>query len=88
MAKVFSEEASAHHGGWLLPDRTAIQVMLRDNLGGCGPTQHLLGNLEVEVTDNPVTSRIEVRASHRGAGEKKDLTYDACAPTTTAGRHP
>lgn len=76
MAEVFSEEASAHYGGWLLPDRTAIQVMLRDNLGGCGPTQHLLGNLEVDVTDNAVTSRIEVRASHRGTGEKKDQTYD------------
>ncbi|MDB5731688.1 MAG: hypothetical protein JWQ03_1583 [Variovorax sp.] len=76
IGKVFSEDASAHYGGRHLPDRAAILGMLRNNLGGCGPTQHLLGNLQVEVTGDAVTSRIEVRASHRGAGEKKDQTYD------------
>ena len=36
----------------------------------------VLGNLQVDVAGDAVTSRIEVRASHRGAGEKKDQTYD------------
>ena len=76
MEQVFSADASASYGGRALPDRAAILTMLRDNLGGCGPTQHLLGNLQVEVTGDAVTSRIEVRASHRGASEKKDQTYD------------
>ena len=76
MDQVFSADASATYGGRALPDGAAILAMLRDNLGGCGPTQHLLGNLQVWMEDEQVSSRIEVRASHRGTGEKKDLTYD------------
>lgn len=76
MEQVFSADASATYGGRALPDGAAILAMLRNNLGGCGPTQHLLGNLQVWVEDEQVSSRIEVRASHRGTGEKKELTYD------------
>lgn len=73
---VFSEDASAEYGGWPLPDRTAILRMLTRNLGGCGPTQHLLGNLTVDrCTDGP-RSRISVRAAHRGAAELADQTYE------------
>lgn len=74
--EVFDENASAHYGGRHLPDRVAILAMLRNNLGGCGPTQHLLGNLQVCVQAEQVTSRIEVRASHRGTGDKQDQTYE------------
>ena len=76
MDQVFSADATASYGGHALPDRAAILSMLRDHLGGCGPTQHLLGNLQVWVEDEQVISRIEVRASHRGAGAKQDRTYD------------
>lgn len=76
IGNVFSDDASATYGGRILPDRTAILAMLRNNLGGCGPTQHLLGNLQVRAEGEQVTSRIEVRASHRGAGDKQDQTYD------------
>ena len=76
IGNVFSDDASASYGGRALPDRAAILTMLRNNLGGCGPTQHLLGNLQVWVEGEQVTSRIEVRASHRGTGEQQDQTYD------------
>jgi 3-phenylpropionate/cinnamic acid dioxygenase small subunit len=76
IGNVFSDDASASYGGHALPDRATILTMLRNNLGGCGPTQHLLGNLQVWVEGEQVTSRIEVRASHRGAGNKQDQTYD------------
>ena len=76
IATVFSDDASAAYGGRALPDVAAIVFMLRNNLGGCGPTQHLLGNLQVWVDSDQVTSRIEVRASHRGTGGKQDQTYD------------
>lgn len=74
--QVFSADATASYGGWALADRAAILKMLRDNLGGCGPTQHLLGNLAVEADAQGVSSRISVRAAHRGAGEKKLDTYE------------
>ena len=74
--RVFSDDASACYGNRTLPDRAAILAMLRNHLGGCGPTQHLLGNLQVWVDEEQVTSRTEVRASHRGTGDKQDQTYD------------
>ena len=76
MDQVFSADANAIYGARELPDCAAILAMLRNNLGGCGPTQHMLGNLQVSVKDEKVSSRIELRASHRGTNEKKDLTYD------------
>ncbi len=74
--EVFSEDASADYGGKKLLNRAAIAEMLRDHLGGCGPTQHLLGNLVVEVAGDIVTSRVSVRAAHRGAGNLREQTYD------------
>lgn len=76
IGEVFSEAASASYGGWALPDRAAILAMLRRNLGGCGPTQHLLGNLQVEVDGDEVSSLVAVRAAHRGAGELQNETYE------------
>lgn len=82
--QVFSDQATARYGMRPLPNRAAILDMLRNHLGGCGPTQHLLTNLVVDV-DLPegvdaqaplVTSRTAVRASHRGAGDKAAKTYE------------
>lgn len=73
---VFAPEASAEYGGWPLRDRDAIRRMLVQHLGGCGPTQHLLGNLTVEHLPGGLLSRVAVRAAHRGAGELADCSYD------------
>lgn len=74
---VFSADASADYGGFHLRDRAAIRAMLVAHLGGCGPTQHLLGNLVVDVdADGTVTSRVGIRAAHRGAGALRDQTYE------------
>ena len=77
MSDVFSVDARAEYGGWPLRDRAAILAMLCKHLGGCGPTQHLLGNLQLEVTDGKVNSRISVRAAHRGSAELESLYYEA-----------
>lgn len=73
---VFSATATADYGGWQLRDRAAIAAMLRNNLGGCGPTQHLLGNLRVERDGDELRSRVAVRAAHRGAAQKREQTYE------------
>jgi 3-phenylpropionate/cinnamic acid dioxygenase small subunit len=74
--RVFSPDASADYGGRPLKDREALRDMLRRHLGGCGPTQHLLGNLQVQIDGNGVSSRVSVRAAHRGAGTLQDQTYE------------
>lgn len=80
MDQVFSAEAHAQYGGLVLPNPAVILAMLQNNLGGCGPTQHLLGNLDVEVKTvdglDRVSSRMEVRAAHRGAGAMRHETYE------------
>lgn len=73
---VFAPDASAEYGGWLLRDRAAIRRMLVQHLSGCGPTQHLLGNLTVAHGPQAPLSRIAVRAAHRGAGELSDCSYE------------
>lgn len=72
---VFAPGASADYGGWPLRDGAAILAMLQRHLGGCGPTQHLLGNLTVDHDDGP-SSRISVRASHRGTADLAEQTYE------------
>lgn len=76
ITEVFSDTATACYGGWPLPDRAAILRMLQRHLGGCGPTQHLLGNLLVEHQDSSISSRVSVRAAHRGAGTLAQQTYE------------
>jgi hypothetical protein len=70
----------------VLPDATcygqsgleeAIERVVRPALGGCGPTQHLLGNYEISVEGDRATSRTNIRAFHLGAGSKYPLTYEA-----------
>jgi hypothetical protein len=47
-----------------------VNANLRRYLGGCGVSQHLLGNYEIDVDGDRATSRCLVRAYHRGAGER------------------
>jgi 3-phenylpropionate/cinnamic acid dioxygenase small subunit len=80
LEEVFVEDATADYGGvHLLKGREPIVAMIRLHLGGCGPSQHLLGNLLVDAGDAPVQSRVYVRAAHRGAGEMQDKTYESLA---------
>lgn len=80
MEDVFLEEATADYGGvHHLQGRESIVAMIRVHLDGCGPSQHLLGNLLVDAGDNAVESRVYVRAAHRGAGSMQDMTYESLA---------
>jgi hypothetical protein len=45
-----------------------VANVLRRALGGCGPTQHLLGNYEIHVDGDGATSRSLIRAYHLEAG--------------------
>ena len=80
MDDVFLQEATADYGGLhQLQGRGPIVAMIRVHLDGCGPSQHLLGNLLVESSDSTIVSRIYVRAAHRGAGSMQGLTYESLA---------
>ena len=84
LTEVFSEDCVKERVGAdgvsdgvpLLSGGRAIIEDLERNLGRLGPTQHLLGNHEVEALDGEVESRTYVRAFHRGAGDRRGLWLD------------
>jgi hypothetical protein len=53
-----------------------IDDSLRRHLGGCGPTQHLLGNYDVEVDGDLARSVTQARVFHQGAGIRAELWWE------------
>ena len=75
LATVFTADMTGDYGpNFQLKSRAELVAMCRAMLDGCGPTQHLLGNLLVERNGEELTSRCYVRAAHRGAGERAAQT--------------
>ena len=85
--QVFTADCTATYGGsYVCQGAAEIRRMIDVHMGGCGPTQHLLGNLVVQplapehASPAPGAvwrSHTAVRAGHRGAGSLKALRYDA-----------
>lgn len=78
--QVFAGDAQANYGGeYLLQGRDQIVAMISRMLGGCGPTQHLLGNYAIAVEGDRANSACYVRAAHVGLGDKSGLFYEVWA---------
>ncbi len=69
---VFSPDAVAYGA----EGRPAVIATVRSYLGGCGPSQHLLGNHQVLVDGDAARSVCKARVLHVGAGDKANLTYE------------
>ncbi|MFT4613985.1 MAG: 3-phenylpropionate/cinnamic acid dioxygenase small subunit [Bacteroidia bacterium] len=77
---IFSETVAVNYGGeFRLEGRAAVVGMIRSMLGGCGPTQHLLGNFDITVRGTTAHSASYVRAVHAGLGAKADSYYEVWA---------
>jgi len=75
--EVFDAELKGNYGGqFQIRNREKLVNLIKSMLGGCGPSQHLLGNHRIEVQGNTATSVCAVRAAHAGKGERKDLFYE------------
>jgi hypothetical protein len=70
-------DASADYGMGPASGRAAIVAVMRSYLDDCGPTQHLLGNLVIDVAPDGRTARSECYVSdmHVGAGARSHLTF-------------
>jgi 3-phenylpropionate/cinnamic acid dioxygenase small subunit len=75
---VFLRDATADYGVGALTGREAIVRSITDLLGGCGPTQHLLGNYQVAVDEDRARSACRIRVFHQGAGTKASLEPFEC----------
>ena len=48
---------------------------MRSFLDECGPTQHLLGNVLIDIKEDSASSSAYVSDMHVGVGDKKHLTF-------------
>lgn len=53
-----------------------VRDSLRHHLGGCGPSQHLLGNHQIAIDGDRATSITKARVFHMGAGERAGRTFE------------
>ena len=75
--KVFAADVQGNYGGaYQIKSREKLVRLIKSMLGGCGPTQHLLGNYFITVTGDTAISRCYVRAAHVGKGDLKDSLYE------------
>ena len=68
-------DATADLGLGLVHGREAIVGVMRSFLDDCGPTQHLLGNVTIDVRGDTAQSSCYVSDMHKGTGDKAALTF-------------
>ncbi|MGW0172694.1 nuclear transport factor 2 family protein [Rhodococcus sp. NPDC003322] len=68
-------DATANLGTGELDGRVEMVASIRSFLDACGPTQHLLGNVVVDVDGDTATSRAYVSDLHLGTGERAGVTF-------------
>lgn len=67
MAEILAEDAQGDFGAGRLEGGAAIIETIRGFLDKCGPTQHFLGNVIVDVTGDTAVSRAYIRDVHLNA---------------------
>lgn len=76
MAEILFPEAEGDFGTGRLVGAAAIIDMIRGFLDNCGPTQHLLGNIVIDVVDDTATSKAYIRDVHlNSAGDPSTRFY-------------
>jgi ketosteroid isomerase-like protein len=75
LAALTTADVSADLGTGPLRGTQQIIQVIRSYLDACGPTQHLLGNVLIDVDGDSATSRCYVSDMHLGAGDAEGLTF-------------
>lgn len=73
---VFVEDVFMDFQAWQAQGRAEAVANIRRFLDPCGPSQHLLGNYEIEVDGDRARSRVYIRAFHLGRGERERVSYE------------
>ncbi|MGE2817203.1 nuclear transport factor 2 family protein [Mycobacterium heidelbergense] len=64
MAEILADDAEGDFGTGRLHGSAAIIELIRGFLDSCGPTQHLLGNVVIDVDGDAAVSRSYIRDVH------------------------
>lgn len=70
-------DATAHMGSGELEGRAAIVALMRSFLDECGPTQHLIGNvlIDIDTDGETASSRAYVSDMHLGTGDRAQSSF-------------
>jgi ketosteroid isomerase-like protein len=69
LATILTDDAVGDLGSGPLQGSAAIIALIRSYLDHCGTTQHLLGNIVVDVTGDTAVSRAYVHDLHLSTGQ-------------------
>ncbi|SNS08348.1 SnoaL-like domain-containing protein [Sphingomonas laterariae] len=72
---VLMDDAQADYGIGRRFGRASIVAEMRSFLDDCGPTQHLLANVIIDVAGDSATSSAYVADMHVGLGDRSHLTF-------------
>ncbi len=72
---ITTEDLTADLGVGPLSGRAAVVAHIRSFLDDCGPTQHLLGNVLIDIQGDRANSQAYVSDMHVGSGDKSDLNF-------------
>lgn len=75
LTQLTTADITADLGAGELAGRAQLVANMRSFLDDCGPTQHLLGNVLIEVQGDTASSRAYVSDLHKGTGELADRTF-------------
>lgn len=75
---VFADDISFNYGdGKEQQGISALSSNFKTYLDPCGPSQHLLGSIQLELMGDEAVTRSYVQARHQGAGGKSDRFLDS-----------
>lgn len=75
MAEILAEDVEGDFGTGRLVGSAAIIDMIRGYVDSCGPTQHLLGNVVVDVTGDTANSRAYIRDVHLNSAADPSMRF-------------
>jgi 3-phenylpropionate/cinnamic acid dioxygenase small subunit len=74
---VFATDLSFEYGGGEKQGMAALEEQMRQFLDVCGPTQHLIGSLLIDVDGDQGTSRAYVQARHQRRDDPVGAIFDS-----------
>jgi SnoaL-like domain len=85
MADILADDAEGDFGTGRLYGSAAIIELIRSFLDSCGPTQHLLGNVIIDVDGDKAVSRAYIRDVHLRSDAARRRGSIPSATTKTHG---
>ena len=76
LGSVFTQNFTYDAGEWTTHSLADYLERLQPYLEGCGPTQHLLGNYQIDIDGDTARTQVYVRAFHVGTRELSSTTYE------------